>query len=323
MVVVTGANGFIGSMMVKQLNQQNIPVLGVVDLVSVEERVQPLLGKKFEQFFTADDFLKFLQQDPQSKKITWIIHMGANSSTTETDASLLKRINTDYTIELFNWCAKNKASLIYASSAATYGAGELGYSDKTDHEVLKPLNLYGESKVAFDRWAVKQNQVPPNWYGLKFFNVYGPNEYHKGAMASVVSKAYKQIQETGKLQLFKSYRPEYKDGDFKRDFIYVKDVCFWMSELMQKTPKSGIYNMGTGSARSWNDLANATFKAMGKTLNIEYIEMPVNIRDQYQYFTEADMDQWYGLGMSRPNFSLESGVDDYVRNYLSQKDPWT
>jgi ADP-L-glycero-D-manno-heptose 6-epimerase len=211
--------------------------------------------------------------------------------------------------------------LIYASSAATYGAGELGYDDRLDSEKLKPLNLYGESKVQMDRWAVQQKATPVHWYGLKFFNVYGPNEAHKGSMSSVAYKAFHQIRETGEMKLFKSYVPEFKHGEQKRDFVYVKDVSAWHLELMQKLPLSGIYNMGYGRARTWQDLARATFKALQKPEKIDFIDMPENIRGQYQYFTEAAMSRWKTLGMSAPRWSLEEGVRDYVQSYLLQKDP--
>lgn len=307
--------------MVWELNQAGIPVLAAVDLVSQSERPEPLKKRKFDKFILKDDLWSFLDQPSTIEKTTWIIHMGANSSTTETDENVLKEMNTLYTQRIFEWCTKHKKNLIYASSAATYGAGELGYDDSTDPEKLRPLNLYGESKVKFDRWAVKQSQTPPHWYGLKFFNVYGPNEYHKNAMTSVPFKAFHQIKDQGFLKLFKSYVPEYKDGAQMRDFVYVKDVTRWMLELMQKTPKSGIYNMGFGEARTWNDLGAAVFTAMGKPTKIEYIDMPENIRGQYQYYTEANTTLWRSIGMSASKWSIEDGVKDYVTNYLSQKDP--
>jgi ADP-L-glycero-D-manno-heptose 6-epimerase len=246
--------------------------------------------------------------------------MGANSSTTETDAQHLWENNTFYTQRIWEWCTKYKKNFIYASSAATYGAGELGYDDFLDSEQLRPLNLYGESKVKFDRWAVKQGTAPPHWYGLKFFNVYGPNEYFKGPMTSVPYKAFHQIRENGALKLFKSYRPEYKDGEQMRDFVYVKEVTGWMCELMEKTPTSGIYNMGFGRPRTWNSLGEAAFSAMQLKTNIQYIDMPENLRGQYQYFTEANMAKWLKAGMSAPKWSLEDGVRDYIQNYLSKGD---
>jgi ADP-L-glycero-D-manno-heptose 6-epimerase len=321
MVIVTGANGFIGSAMVWELNQKGVPVLACVDTVPRADRPELLGSRKFDKFLLKDELWDFLKQPSTIEKCTWVIHMGANSSTTETNAEHLWENNTLYTQRIFEWCTEHKKNFIYASSAATYGAGELGYNDTTDHEQLKPLNLYGESKVKFDRWAVRQSMTPPHWYGLKFFNVYGPNEYHKGSMSSVAFKAYHQIQKTGHLELFKSYLPDYRDGEQKRDFVYVKDVTGWMLELTEKKPKSGIYNMGFGQARTWVDLGTAVFKASSKSLNISFIPMPENIRGQYQYFTEANMTTWQKIGMSAPKWSLERGVTDYIQNYLCKPNP--
>lgn len=319
-MIVTGANGFIGSAMVWELNQAGLPVLACVDTVPPEARPNLLAHRQFEKFLLKDQLWDFLNLPSTIEKCTWVIHMGANSSTTETNAEHLWENNTLYTQRIFEWCAKHKKNLIYASSAATYGAGELGYDDHLDSEQLKPLNLYGDSKVKFDRWAVRQASQPPHWYGLKFFNVYGPNEYHKGPMSSVVYKAFHQIQETGSLALFKSYLAAYRDGEQMRDFVYVKDVTSWMRELTEKRPPSGIYNMGFGRARTWLDLGNAVFRSMKKPAQISFIEMPLNIRDQYQYFTEATMAKWLRIGMSAPKWSLEKGVADYVENYLLKAD---
>lgn len=321
MVIVTGANGFIGSVMVWELNQKGIPVSAVVDTISLRERPDLLQNKTFESFVLKDDFWSFLSLPSTIEKTTWIIHMGANSSTTETDEQHLWENNTYYTQRIFEWCTKYKKNLIYASSAATYGDGKLGYDDTFDSEKLRPLNLYGESKVKFDRWAIQQTQTPPHWYGLKFFNVYGPNEHHKGAMTSVPFKAFHQIKETGALKLFKSYNPDFKDGEQMRDFVYVKDVTGWMLELTEKKPASGVYNMGFGKARTWNDLGLAAFAAMGKEPQIQYIEMPETLRNQYQYFTEANMNKWRKAGMSAPKWSLENGVRDYIQNHLSKNNP--
>lgn len=248
--------------------------------------------------------------------------MGACSTTTETNWDFLYSNNFQYSQRLFEWCSQNQKNLIYASSAATYGAGENGFEDGFDSEKLKPLNLYGESKVIMDRWAIKQKATPQHWYALKFFNVFGPNEYEKASMASVAFKAFHQINKTSELGLFKSYNPNFQDGQQLRDFVYVKDVTRWMKELMERKPESGIYNMGFGEARSWLNMAEALFAAMGKPLKINWLEMPENIKDQYQYFTLAHMEKWQKAGMSKPDWSLEKAIDDYVKKYLSQSDPW-
>jgi ADP-L-glycero-D-manno-heptose 6-epimerase len=320
MIIVTGANGFIGSAMVWELNQAGFTDIIAVDTIGLAER--DLLDKrKYSLFLLKDDLWPFLESKEAQDKVTWVIHMGACSSTTETNKEFLWENNTHYTQRIFEWCTRHKKSLIYASSAATYGAGELGFDDMMDSEKLRPLNLYGESKVLFDRWAVKQTETPPNWYGLKFFNVFGPNEYHKEEMASVAFKAFNQIKGKGSLTLFRSANPEYKDGEFMRDFVYVKDITGWMMELMQKKPKNGVYNMGFGKPRTWLDLANGVFSALGKALKIDWVEMPESIRGQYQYFTEAKTDKWKAAGMSAAKWPLEKATADYVQNYLSKEDP--
>lgn len=320
MIIVTGANGFIGSVMVWELNQQGITDIVAVDSIGLSER-NLLRKQQISKFLLKDELWSFLATDEAKKKVSWIIHMGACSSTTETNKEFLWENNTYYTQRIFEWCTEHNKSMIYASSAATYGAGELGFDDTTDSEKLHPLNLYGESKVLFDRWAVKQTKTPPQWYGLKFFNVFGPNEYHKEAMASVAFKAYTQIKQNGSLGLFKSADPKYKDGEFKRDFVYVKDVTGWMIELMEKKPTNGIYNMGFGKPRTWLDLAGAVFSSMRKEMKINWLEMPENIRGQYQYFTEAKTEKWLAAGMSPAKWPLEKAVADYVQNYLSKDDP--
>jgi ADP-L-glycero-D-manno-heptose 6-epimerase len=229
-------------------------------------------------------------------------------------------LNINYSKEIWNLCANNRIPLVYASSAATYGLGEYGYKD--DHEIiekLKPLNPYGESKNEFDKWVLKQNHTPPFWAGLKFFNVYGPNEYHKGRMASVIFHAFNQIQEKGQVKLFRSHNPNYKDGEQLRDFVYVKDVTEVCMFLMKEKPASGIYNLGSGKARTFLDLAKNTFYALGKEPNIEFIDTPMDIRDKYQYFTEADMNKLINAGYNKAFTSLEDGVKDYVQNYLLPK----
>lgn len=321
MIIVTGANGFIGSAMVWQLNQMGISDILAVDTVNLTSR--NLLSKRnYSQFFEANELWSFLMTEEAKKNVSWIIHMGACSSTTETNWDYLYANNFQYSQRLFDWCSQNQKSLIYASSAATYGAGENGFEDTFDSEKLRPLNLYGESKVIMDRWAVKQMATPTNWYALKFFNVFGPNEYEKGSMASVAYKAYHQIEATSELGLFKSYNPKYEDGKQLRDFVYVKDVVRWMQELMEKKPANGIYNMGFGKARTWLDMAYPLFNSLNKEVKINWLEMPDNIKNQYQYFTEANMQKWAAAGMSAPQWSLEDAIQDYVKNYLSQTDPW-
>ncbi len=306
--------------MVWELNQRGLTDIVCVDSVPLSER--DLLKKlKYTEFMSKDDLWPYLLAY-ESRKAKWIIHMGACSSTTETNWEFLKENNLEYSKKIFQWSAEHKVNVIYASSAATYGAGELGFDDTTDSETLKPLNLYGESKVQMDRWAVQQKRTPPQWYGLKFFNVFGPQEYFKGPMASVAFKAFHQIKENSELGLFKSHHPNYKDGEQLRDFIYIKDVTRWMAELMDKKPASGIYNMGFGQARTWLDLAHSIFQAVNKPLKINWLPVPENIRDQYQYYTQAQMQKWTAQKLSEPQWTLEKAVDDYVKNYLTQADPF-
>ncbi len=319
MIIVTGANGFIGSALIWELNQKGYRDVIAVDTVSLEER-NLLKNKAYSKFLLKNEIWDFLKSS-DANKVTWIFHMGACSSTTEKDWAFLKENNLEFSQKLFNWCTKNQKSIIYASSGATYGAGENGFSDVTDSEILKPLNLYGDSKVQMDRWALTQKNKPHHWFGVKFFNVFGPNEYHKGLMSSVAFKAFNQIKETHSLGLFKSYNPDFKDGEQKRDFVYVKDVVRWMVELMDKVPANGLYNMGFGKARTWLDLGKSVFKAMNEDLKIKWLEIPADLKDQYQYFTEADMKKWIAAGLSEPEWPLEKAIDDYVLNYLSKADP--
>lgn len=323
-IVITGAAGFIGSCLVSLLNMEGYKNLILVDDFSSGNKEPNLVGKDFKIKVDREKFFDWLKSE--NVEIGFFYHIGARTDTTEFDYSVHEHFNVDYSKKVWRYCSENNIPVVYASSAATYGAGELGYKDdESIIEDLKPLNPYGVSKNEFDKWALKQTEAPPAWAGLKFFNVYGPNEYHKARMASVIFHSYNQIRERGFVKLFKSHKPEFKDGEQLRDFIYVKDVlniCFWFLECWQNdhtTFISGIYNVGTGKARSFDDLVKATFSGLDKAPRIEYIDMPEDIRDTYQYFTEATMDKIHAAGYSKPFFSLEEGVDDYVRNYLVGK----
>jgi ADP-L-glycero-D-manno-heptose 6-epimerase len=248
-----------------------------------------------------------------------VIHIGARTDTTEFNKEIFDELNLNYTKKLWSICAKSSIPFIYASSAATYGLGEFGYDDDDVSIIpkLRPLNPYGDSKNDFDKWALQQKTRPPYWVGLKFFNVYGPNEYHKGRMASVIFHAFNQIEQNGKVKLFRSHNPNYTDGGQLRDFIYVKDLCSVILFLHKNKVANGIYNLGTGTARTFLDLAKNTFKAMGVEENIEFIDTPIDIRDKYQYFTEAKMNKLVKAGYTKPFSTLEEGLSDYVKNYLS------
>jgi ADP-L-glycero-D-manno-heptose 6-epimerase len=315
MIVVTGGAGFIGSALIHGLNKKGIKDIWVVDQIDHSEKQENLNLLHFDRLIAIDDFLK----DVLGKRLAQcdaILHMGACSSTTETDESFLTKNNFEYTRHLASFCLEKEIRFIYASSAATYGAGENGYSDDESRlKILKPLNLYGDSKQKFDLWAQEQGALK-NLVGLKYFNVYGPNEYHKQNMQSMVRKGFLQISDTGKLRLFKSYKPEFSDGGQERDFLYIKDAVDMTLFFLERQDLGGIFNVGSGKARNWNDLAKSIFLAMNKQLNIEYIDMPSGVRNQYQYHTCSDTKKILNTGYSQTAMSLEEGIDTYVTQYL-------
>jgi ADP-L-glycero-D-manno-heptose 6-epimerase len=324
-IVVTGAAGFIGSCLVSFLNTKGYHKIILVDDFSQKEKDVNLHGKKFLKKIERESFFNWLQNE--KPKIDFVYHIGARTDTTEFDYTIHEHLNVDYSKKIWTYCSKNNIPLVYASSAATYGAGELGYKDdESIIEQLQPLNPYGVSKNEFDKWVLKQESRPPAWAGLKFFNVYGPNEYHKARMGSVIFHSYNQIIKNGFVKLFRSHKPDFKDGEQLRDFIYVKDVlkiCFWFLACWQNVHESfisGIYNVGTGDARSFNDLVKATFFGMDLHSEIQYIDMPEDIRNTYQYYTQAEMQKIRRAGYGEKMYTLEDGVDDYVRNYLSKEE---
>jgi ADP-L-glycero-D-manno-heptose 6-epimerase len=315
MIIITGAEGFIGSCLVAALNQAGYNDLVLVDDFGMPVREDNLTGKTYTAKVNRTDLSSWI--DENHRLIQFIFHIGARTDTTETDAAILKELNLDYTKMLWQKCVTFGLPIVYASSAATYGGGEHGYDDdETKLDLLQPLNLYGHSKNDFDKWAVAQDKKPFFWAGLKFFNVYGPNEYHKGRMASVVLHAFNQIQQTGEVKLFKSHNPNYTDGGQLRDFVYVKDVTDVCLFLMHHRKNSGIYNLGSGKARTFKNLVEAIFVALNKIPNITYIDTPIDIRDKYQYFTEANMAKLKAIGYNQPFTNIEDGVGDYVKNYL-------
>ncbi|MBK9191420.1 MAG: ADP-glyceromanno-heptose 6-epimerase [Crocinitomicaceae bacterium] len=319
MIVVTGAAGFISSCLVSALNKAGYTDIIAVDDFSRADKNQNLYGKKIIQKVERSEFFKWAAD--KSSQISFVFHLGARTDTTEFNKAIFDELNVRYSQDMWNFCSANSIPLVYASSAATYGLGEFGYEDKHNViEKLKPLNPYGDSKNDFDKWVLKKitsgETVPPFWAGLKFFNVYGPNEYHKSRMASVIFHAFNQIGQSGSMKLFRSHKSEYADGGQLRDFIYVLDVVSVCLFMMTDKPESGIYNLGTGKARTFNDLAHATFAAMNLPPLINYIDTPADIRDKYQYFTEAKMSKLLRNGYKVPFHSLEDGVKDYVQNYL-------
>lgn len=318
MIVITGAAGFIGSCLVSRLNQDGFKDLILVDDFSVEGKSANWKHLQYSALVQRDEFFEWAKD--KGNQIQFIFHIGARTDTTEFDIDILNHLNLEYTKTMWNFCIKEGIALVYASSAATYGMGEFGFSDDYAHiNSLKPLNPYGQSKQDFDLWALQQKETPYFWAGLKFFNVYGPNEYHKGRMASVILHAYRQIQETGSLKLFKSHHPDYKDGEQKRDFVYVMDVLDVLVFLMQSRKNNGIYNLGSGTANTFKYLGESVFAALGKEVSIQYIDTPIDIRDKYQYYTCADMRKLQAAGYDKPFTSLEVGVKQYVQEFLMKQ----
>ncbi len=317
-IVITGAAGFIASFLTGYLNKQGFEKLILVDDFSPVSKMSNLEGKKFLQKIHRLDFFHWLKEKPQTPQ--YIFHLGARTDTTEMDYAVHEKWNVDYSKKIWKHCVNHRIPLLYASSAATYGDGAFGYKD--DHTIvskLKPLNPYGQSKNDFDQWVLEQNETPPFWAGVKFFNVYGPNEYHKGRMASVIFHAFHQIKKEGSIRLFRSHNSEYDDGGQMRDFVYVEDVvkmCIW---LMNQKPENGLYNVGSGKARTFLDLANALFKTMNLPAEIEFIDTPEDIRDKYQYFTEAAMEKIKNAGYADSFYSLEEGIKRYIQNFLAQE----
>ena len=318
MIVITGAAGFIGSCLVSKLNKEGYADLILVDDFSHGDREANYNTKQFSKKIERSIFLDWFKI--HASEVTFVYHIGARTDTTEFNVELFNELNVNYTKAIWEICASHVIPLVYASSAATYGLGEFGYDDdESKISLLKPLNPYGDSKNDFDKWAITQTSTPPKWAGFKFFNVYGPNEFHKGRMASVIFHAFNQIQDKGLVKLFRSHNQNYTDGGQLRDFVYVKDLIDVLFFAMTHPLKNGIYNLGSGKARPFLDLAKATFIALNKELNIEFIDTPLDIRDKYQYFTEATMQKLIAQGYSKPFTSLEDGVKDYVQHYLVGK----
>lgn len=315
-ILVTGGAGFIGSCIIRALNDKGMDDIIVADNIASTDKWLNLRNKKYREYIHKSDLQEKL---PGISDVTAVIHMGAQSSTTERDFDYLWKNNFDYTRHLWNYCADKGIPFVYASSAATYGDGSKGFDDKSDIDELRPLNAYGYSKQLFDQWVKHQAKVfPPQHVGLKFFNVFGPNEYFKGSMASMVFHGYGQMVSDGEIRLFKSCNPEYEDGEQLRDFVYVKDICKVILWLLEHNEVSGLFNVGTGCAHSFKELAEATFEAVDKEPNIVYIDMPEHLRDKYQYYTKAEMTKLNDAGYNEPFSTLKEAVRDYVTNHLCQ-----
>jgi ADP-L-glycero-D-manno-heptose 6-epimerase len=320
MIVVTGGAGFIGSALIAGLNGRGISDILVVDELGCDQRWKNLRNLSFADYLEKDDFLEMILANKVPSGVEAVLHMGACTDTTETNASYLIKNNYEYTKLLAQWATDAKIRFVYASSAATYGDGSAGFSDDEEKiESLRPLNMYGYSKQLFDLWT-RRTGLLKRIAGLKYFNVFGPNEYHKGNMRSFVVKAFEQINATGKVRLFKSYKSEYKEGEQMRDFLYIKDAVDMTLFFLDNAKLSGLFNIGAGKARTWNDLAKVVFAALGKKPSVEYIEMPASIRNQYQYFTQAEMKKLKQAGYDREITPLEDAIKDYVQNYLLRKD---
>lgn len=316
MIIVTGGAGFIGSCVVRTLNDHGCKDIVIVDNIAETDKWMNMRNKQYIKYVHKS---KFLEELPTYENVEAIIHMGAQSATTERNFDYLWDNNFEYTKTLWNYCADKQITFIYASSAATYGDGELGFDDRMDIDQLRPLNGYGYSKQLFDQWVKHQaTKFPKQYAGLKFFNVYGPNEYFKAGMASMIFHGFRQIKETGKVKLFKSCNPNYADGGQLRDFVYVKDICSVIWWLLENELVSGLFNVGTGRAQSFAELAEATFHALGLEPNIEYIEMPEKLRNKYQYYTKAEMGELRAAGYDKPFMDLEAGARDYVQNHLDK-----
>jgi ADP-L-glycero-D-manno-heptose 6-epimerase len=314
MIIITGAAGFIGSCLLRQLNKKTSKDLVIVDQFDRADKNKNLANSTYLTKIDRANFINWFQENATDVEL--VLHLGARTDTTEKEVAIFDKLNLNYSKSIAKICIQHQIPLIYASSAATYGLGEEGYNDQTRPGALTPLNPYGDSKNDFDNWLMHQEKQPPFWAGLKFFNVYGPNEYHKGRMASVIFHAFHQIQQTNSMKLFRSHRPNFKDGEQSRDFIYIKDLLSIIDFMMNHSLASGLYNVGTGSARTFYDLAKNTFLAMGKTPDISFIDTPKDIRGNYQYFTEANMSKLRSAGYEKDFYSLEEGIQDYVENYL-------